>query len=257
MEKNIIFYFSGTGNSYQVAKDLSSQLTNCEAINMAGFDYTNLKGINRMGFVFPTYFWGIPNIVKKFLSEIKINKETYTFAIATCGGTLGASLSQTDGLLKLQGKRLDAGFYIIMPENYILMYDADLPDKQERLFTQEKDKIKSIIETVKAKNHIKYKHSKYIIDGLIGKQVNQLVLKNYPNKDKGFTVNDDCIGCGKCQRACSVKNVKIVDGKPEWQHHCEFCMGCLQSCPKSAINWKNKTDKRKRYYNPNVLHEVQ
>lgn len=256
MKENVVFYFSGTGNSYQVAKDLSCKLTNCEVINLADFSDRNLNGVERVGIIFPTYFWGIPNIVKKFLSGIKISNGTYIYAIATCGGTPGASLNQIDDILKMQNKRLDAGFYILMPENYILIYNADLPEKQEVLFKKEKDKIENIVEVVRAREHKRFDHSKYFIDRLIGKQVNQLVVRKYPAKDNGFVVSDACIGCGRCQKACSVKNLKMVDGKPVWQHHCEFCMGCLQSCPKNAINWKNRTHRRKRYYNPNVLNEI-
>lgn len=256
MKKNVIFYFSGTGNSYQVAKNLSSELTNCEVINMANNSSGNLDDADSVGIVFPTYFWGTPNIVKKFISEIKISKETYIYAIATCGGTPGASLNQIDDILKMQGKGLDAGFFILMPENYILLYNADSPDKQEALFKKEKDKIINIAEVIRTREHKSFEHSKYFIDRLLGKQINQFVVRKYPTKDYGFVVSDACVSCGRCQKVCSVENLKMVDGKPEWQHHCEFCMGCLQSCPKSAINWKNRTHRRKRYYNPNVLYEI-
>lgn len=252
MKENVIFYFSGTGNSYQVAKDLSDKLTNCEVVNIADVGDNNFNDVEKVGIVFPTYFWGIPNIVKKFLSEIKIGKNTYTYAIATCGGTPGASLYQIDDILKMRNKRLDAGFYILMPENYILMYNADSPEKQEALFKNEKERVNTIAKAIEAREHNRFEHSKYLVDRLMGKQINQFVVRKYPEKDSGFQVSDACVGCGRCQRACSVRNIEMVDGKPEWQHHCEFCMGCLQSCPENAINWKKKTQRRNRYYNPNV-----
>jgi ferredoxin len=256
MKENVVFYFSGTGNSYQVAKDLSGKLADCEVANIADISDSDYNDVDRVGIVFPTYFWGIPNIVKKFLGDLKVSKGTYIYAIATCGGTPGASLDQIDDILKRQDRHLSAGFYVIMPDNYILIYDADLPEKQEEKFKKEKEKLEYIAKVVKVKEQIRFEHSKLFIDHLIGKQLNQLIVKKYPTKDKEFVVSDTCIGCGRCQKACSVKNIKLVEGKPEWQHHCEFCMGCLQSCPKSAINWKNKTQKRKRYYNPNVIHEL-
>ena len=206
-----------------------------------------------MGIVFPTYFWGVPNIIKKFFREVQMGKVSYIYAIATCGGTPGASLYQINDMLKIQGKRLDAGFFIIIPENYIVSYNVNSPEKQAILFKKEKEKIQRIVKIVTNKELRPFENSKFLFNRLLEKKVNEFVVRKYPTKDKGFVVSANCTGCGKCVKACSMKNVKLAQGKPEWQHQCEFCMGCLQSCPNNAINWKNKTQKRKRYYNPNIL----
>lgn len=44
MSKNIIFYFSGTGNSLKVAKDFSTGIQDCELISMG--KPHKLRGIN-------------------------------------------------------------------------------------------------------------------------------------------------------------------------------------------------------------------
>ncbi|MDR3121471.1 MAG: flavodoxin, partial [Clostridiales bacterium] len=33
---------------------------------------------------------------------------------------------------------------------------------------------------------------------------------------------------------------------------CEQCMACIQFCPKRAINYRDKTQKRKRYHHPDI-----
>ena len=62
----MIFYFSGTGNSQWVAKQLASQLGDTlipmadeEALNEV---YACAKG-ERVGFVFPVYAWSPPKVV--------------------------------------------------------------------------------------------------------------------------------------------------------------------------------------------------
>jgi flavodoxin len=88
--ENIIFVFSGTGNSLKVAKDISRELGNCEIVSMAK-PYNSTKQYDSVGFIYPTYFWGLPRKVIEFVKTIKLdnNKNTYYYAIATYGGSAG------------------------------------------------------------------------------------------------------------------------------------------------------------------------
>jgi MinD superfamily P-loop ATPase len=69
---------------------------------------------------------------------------------------------------------------------------------------------------------------------------------------KDYNVNDNCIGCGICKEVCSVKNIEIINKKPIFGNNCECCVACIQYCPRKAINYKNKTQKRKRYTHPEI-----
>jgi len=250
--KNSIFYFSGTGNSLQVANDIAEKIGECDVINIAKYDTSNKITHERVEIVFPVYFWGIPNIIKDFLKKVEFEKNTYLFAVATCGGTAGASLIQVNDLFKLKNQKLQSGYIIQMPENYIVSYNVNSNEKQQKIFENERLKVGTISKVVIDKKEQSLEKSKYVVDMLLGKMVNNAVVKNYPNKDKNFNVNDNCTSCGKCEKMCSVGNIAMLNGKPIWNHHCEFCLGCLQSCPVEAINYENKTQKRIRYINPNV-----
>ena len=70
--------------------------------------------------------------------------------------------------------------------------------------------------------------------------------------DRRFRVEDSCNGCKICGRVCPVGNIVIQDGRPVWQHRCQFCMGCINWCPKAAIEWGSATVTHGRYRNPNV-----
>lgn len=250
--KNAIFYFSGTGNSLQVAKDLAKRLGECEVFNLAKYDTQTEISAERIGIVFPVYFWGIPNIIERFLSEIKLVGNPYIFAVVTCGAVVGASLKQVNDLLRLKSQKLHSGFMIKMPENYIIYYNSDSKKKQQKRFNDEELKVLDISKVVINKKELPIEKSKYIVDTLFGKVLNHAVVRKFPWKDTNFTVNDRCTGCGKCEKVCSVGNITMENKKPKWNHHCEFCLGCLQSCPLQSINYKNKTQKRSHYINPNV-----
>jgi ferredoxin len=72
-----------------------------------------------------------------------------------------------------------------------------------------------------------------------------------PLADQSFQINKDCNGCGTCSRVCPVNNIKIVDKKPVWQHHCETCLACYSWCPQEAICGKI-VSYNERYHHPEV-----
>ncbi len=250
--KNIIFYFTGTGNSLQVANDIAKKIGECDVVNLAKYDTNIPIEAERIGVVFPVYFWGLPNVVKAFLERVKIKNNPYIFSIVTCGGLAGSSLKQVKQILQKQSKQLCAGYYIKMPDNYIINYNVPNPLKLEKIFNEAQFKVNKISEVILNKQEHQLENSKIILDSILGKLINNLVITGYATKDKEFHLTNDCIGCGKCEKVCSVSNIKIVNGKPHWMHHCEFCLGCIHSCPVNAINYKNSTQKRARFVNPNV-----
>jgi uncharacterized Fe-S center protein len=74
-----------------------------------------------------------------------------------------------------------------------------------------------------------------------------------PEMDKYYSVSNDCNKCGICAKVCPVDNIGLDEvGRPYFRHHCEQCVACIQFCPKRAINYKDKTQSRKRYTNPAI-----
>ncbi|MGL6168014.1 MAG: EFR1 family ferrodoxin, partial [Fusobacteriaceae bacterium] len=111
-----IYYFTGTGNSYHVAQKIASDLK-MELINIAEIiENENIDFLgDTLGIVFPVYAMGIPEMVGKFLTKIKIGGNPYIFAIATCGGSgYGIPFILLDSLLKDKkvGLKLDYSSYL-------------------------------------------------------------------------------------------------------------------------------------------------
>lgn len=247
---NKIYYFTGTGNSLQIANDLNEKLNECSVHKIAKYSGEKIES-KTLGIVFPVYYWGLPLIICDFLRKLDVSKDTYIYAVANYGGLPGKALDQCEHILKEKGLKLSAGFLINMPGNYIFGYGAKSKKVQKKLFEKESKRIVDIYDCVKTRQECRIEKSHAIIDRVFCNSFYQHI-NEFHEADKYFTVDNNCIGCGLCAERCPVDNITMVKGKPSWNHHCELCASCIQSCPKKAIDYKGKTKNRKRYLNPNV-----
>lgn len=247
-----IYYFSGSGNSLKIARSLAKELGACELIPMA-----RLWRLDRIivpqgsvGFAFPMYYYGLPDIVGKFVSRLDLTKAEYIFTVVTTGGASGCSLQKIDDILGGKGRKLDVGFYVDMPSNYIPLHDMITKEKQQKLFTSAEKKVKKIAKT------IMFRKTKGERDKPIVRKIaygnNRTFLDEVNMKDTAFDVDRNCISCGFCARVCPVDNIQMVGGLPQWQHHCQHCLACLHFCPKECIQYTRKTVGRKRYHHPDI-----
>ncbi len=89
MSKVELYYFSGTGNSLHVAKELQKRIPETNLIPMVSLinnDVVETRG-ETIGFVFPIHFTTVPMIVKSLISKLDLKSAKYIFAIATRQGT--------------------------------------------------------------------------------------------------------------------------------------------------------------------------
>lgn len=246
-----IFYFSATGNSLYVAKRLKGKLKDCElvsiskAYNEGEFEYNCEKAI----IIFPLHSFGLPIIVDKFVSKLILNKNTYIFVVqVTGGGSSNNSFIKINELLGFDNPKLSNSIEIKYISNYIRAgRNATLKRAQESLNNNE-EKIEKIIIKIQEKQIAKISRGK----NLVYSYFYNIWIYKYKNRDKGFNVNDDCIGCKVCEKICPVNNIKINDIKPFWNGNCIDCMACINNCPRNAINIGKSTIKKGRYRNPYI-----
>jgi ferredoxin len=253
--KTIIYYFTGTGNSLAAAKKIAAMLGDCELVPIASLKNGNgdiTPQAERVGIVCPVYFSGLPVMVAGFAARLVLSGSKYTFSIVTLGGAGGSSaLRQLDTILKKrQNRGLDAGFMVIMPGNYILMYGSPAGKKREKLLAMADEQLADIAELVNRCEVRKLPSSfpAYLLHTLMYPRFASRVHDD----DRKFSVTDNCTSCGTCAAICPAENIEIVDGRPVWKHHCELCCGCIHLCPAGAIQAGPRTATRQRYRNPSV-----
>lgn len=250
LDRNTIFYFSGTGNSLKVAKDIVDILKNAEVSAITNIKETIVIDSEILGLVFPVYYARLPLVVERFIENLEINKRTYIFVVATSGGTPGYALKRAGKILANKNNKLNSAFTVTMPSNNIFSYNPSSPKRAEKILKKELEKVKKISSIVGAKQNCKPEYSKVIIDRVVDvlfKNATDKIMKQIPNQDNNFWVTSDCDGCGFCEKICPVNNIEIIADRPSWKHKCECCTACIQRCPKEAIQWGEKTLKRRRY----------
>jgi len=251
--KTGIFYFTGTGNSLNIARQIKENMGGeVDLINIAIYQQNPTPiDYEKVGFVFPVYWVDIPKIVQEFIKSTDFGKASYFFGITNCGQFAGYTLFNLKNLLQDKGKDLNYSKVLIQPENYIVMYNAKPEDKQKELFAKTKEEIKEIsVDIINNKNNSPDKLS------LLNKTMDWIIRKPYQKmfalNDQLFTIENKCNSCGVCEKVCPRQNIQVENGKRKWKGNCEECMACIQLCPQEAIQYKNKTQKHKRYHHPDV-----
>ncbi len=251
-KENVIFYFSGTGNTLYTANAIAKELGNCDIVPITEYDGYAVRA-KTIGIFFPTYFWGMPLIVNEFLEGLRIAGPTYLYGVSTYGMSTGGSLILAYRRLKKRGIKMTAAFAVKMPDNYIVIIDAPNPKTIEAIYEKADESIVKIAEKIKLRRtHLVPIRRR----NPVSTAVYHPFKRNVRQKDTQFIVNDSCIKCGKCIDYCPVDNIKIgEEGNVEFNHRCEFCMACIQRCPQNAISFQGKTDGHIRYVHPILSEE--
>ncbi len=105
--KTTNYYFTGTGNSLQIAKNIRDKLEDCKLIPIAKvWQIKDLTATSeKVGFVFPLYWSGLPKIVYDFAYKIDLSSINYFFAAVTSTGDVTElPLQQLERILKTKQK---------------------------------------------------------------------------------------------------------------------------------------------------------
>ncbi|PKM94632.1 MAG: hypothetical protein CVU84_08935 [Firmicutes bacterium HGW-Firmicutes-1] len=267
MSKNIIYYFSGTGNSLSIAMELAEKLGEAALIPVLSIDsdYMISSEVETVGLVYPIYMNATPQIIQEFISRIKFEKNCYVYAIATHGGIPGKAGCHLHKVLKDENISLKAYFEICMINNtpkgvapkFLMNLDWEkeiAEDKVIPILQQSIEEIQSIVSFIQSRDtssievlQAKEKGFQYWI-------MKQLWKVSGHSKPKlQFLLGDGCIGCGICEKVCTTNRIKLSAGKPYWEgEKCHYCYACFNFCPVQVIGVKYYTKKLGRYHHPDV-----
>ncbi len=250
---HVIFYFSGTGNTWWVAQELSQNLEKQGIPGSAiSIETVNLNSVNELisanqliGFGYPVYASDIPQPMKDFMSMLPVQDAKAAFVFCTQwlwsgdGAFVGASF------LAKRGFAVGWGEHFLMPNN-VCISSLHLP------YTNNFERLKPVL--IKAGKRARF-FARHLSEGrLFRRGFNRLAvflgtiqrapyrkffprMRNYMGIDRSR-----CNRCGLCIKFCPARNLI-------WKESgegittigvCVLCLRCYCFCPHTAITYKNK-----------------
>lgn len=249
-----IFYFTSTGNSLQIARDLVNKIENSKLIPIVGAMHKEeiVPDSNVVGFVFPQHSSGLPRIVREFIEKFSFPHTHKIFAVVTCMHPRGLSLEQLNQLLVKKNRILNAGFYVPMPVNFIIGYNPPPLEIQHQIMKDANEKLHEIVTILSQKERYVEKVGFPAKTLARISTVYRTRLESIRTLDYNFHVTESCNACGTCEMVCPVDNIKLIDEVPTWYHQCEQCLSCINLCPNQAIEYGMETKGRNRYLHPEI-----
>ena len=233
----MVYYFSGTGNSRFVARELARLLADDVRELPVSEKITDQRPVV---VVCPIYAWLVPEIVMTFLRRLG-EKDIAIHLVVTCGDNVGRAIERVKQVVPLV-----SAHSVIMPNNYVIGFDIDSPAVQTEKINQAKGEIERIAQDIKqAKRVERYEKGRWAwhFGSLAG-----WLFQRFARGTSKFYADSACIGCEMCQRDCPVGAIQMADGRPKWlAPTCQMCLRCLHACPVEAIQYGKSTRKKGRY----------
>lgn len=225
----MIFYFTGTGNSLYVAKELDKNIISIlQIIKEERLEFS----ADSIGIVCPVYGHEMPGMVKEFIRRASL-KTDYLFAVLTYGAHHGGAAEIADQFFRDAGKKAVYITTIEMVDNFLPAFDMKEQMAMDKQVEKHLDEIRADLQAKrqgiqKTSPEEKAMHEMY-----------QKMVKNAPETVwAAFRVTDECVGCGICTRVCPAGCIHLENQYAvHKQEGCQACYACVHACPKMAVQF--------------------
>ena len=257
--KRMIFYFSATGNSLYVSRQLAGDNGVLLSIPQEIHNENPVYEAEEIGIVCPVYCFLPPAIVQDFIARSTF-KADYFFTIGTFGAHTTVFPEYVNNFANEHGIKMN---YI----SAVQMVDAYLPyfDVARELADPKLDKIPETLAVITAaiNNREEYilpvtSMDRMIYEGYYRQSGRDRQRPTVTHSEKIVFSTDACIGCGVCASICPHGSWSLVNGKGVPEGDCENCLACVHNCPQKAISIiptppePEEPNRNLRYRNPNV-----
>lgn len=224
----MLFYFTATGNSLYVAKQLEEKPI---SIAQAVHDPNKTYVAEKIGIVSPVFGHEVPALVREFL-EMAVFKTPYFYIILTYGNRHGGASELAEQMLTGLGIQPAYINTVRMVDNFLPGFDME---EQKALDKQEDRQIEKIREDLEAgKREIspvtgedRAAHQEYL--------VRMAKMPSHAFSDM-YRITEACIGCEICTKICPKNCFTVENQKSIWNPEgCITCMACIHACPTMAI----------------------
>jgi len=256
-----IYYFSGTGNTAWVARQLAARLidlgdevtlTSCEHASALDVDPA---AYDVVGVAFPVHASFAPLVFRDFLDRLPPGEGKPLFALTTAGYAAGDTAWYAAQPLQAKGYDPFLLANVKMGNNLHLPLLSPLPvtppEKMEPLLYRARAKIAQLANLIQQREP--YEEGVGLTGRALGIVQRGLVERFEDLAFKGFWADETCTRCGWCVRHCPVHAIEMTETEVAFGDKCIICMRCYNFCPVQAIQLTEATrdaEKYRRYSGP-------
>ncbi len=270
--KIVLFYFSGTGNTWWTSLLLKTELENLghtlemyslenSTLKEEGFTFHKIWGADHIIIGYPVYGSGLPANMEKFINSlphVSDNKKFSAFCTQASFSGDGNIFFQKN--IEKKGFIFQQSFQINMTTNLnVAMFPFSLSKpaegvKLEKIKSKASTKIKKMaIKISKNEKHIEGKKFYQVLLGWLQRSLFRRYEKQLP--DKFYLTKEKCTKCKLCVEICPTDNLILETEYLDFtrKNKCMLCFRCYNFCPNHAINFGTKvtdSEKYKRYLGP-------
>ena len=240
INKAVIIYFSGTGNTSFLASLIKERLEreNLYLTNICSIDYKkeviDLSSYDLIIFSYPIYAFNSPIIFDKYLKKLKFIKNKKYYILKQSGEPLSLNNSSSAFIKRKLRKnkiKLNGEYHFLFPYNIHFRYSDEFV---KELYNSTLKLLDIFIYDLKNSKVSKIKSNPFIY-------LNALIFKiqrlGGPVNSYFYKIDySKCIHCNKCMNDCPTNNIVKVNDKYKFNNKCIMCMRCSFFCPKDAIN---------------------
>ena len=252
-KKRIILYFTATGNSLYIARQLADENTELLSIPQMVKQGRHDFVADEIGIVYPIYGHMPPNMVREFIKGARLTAD-YRFAVLTYGNRKCNAVEIWDKTSKAAGYTFDYITTIVMVDNWLPSFDMN---EQMKIDKHIPENLQRITADLQNRRHW---HEPFTEEER--RQHEGFIQASGVNPDTGFVmhsqdaflITDACIGCAICTEVCPRGNYELTSTGVKTNGNCDFCFACIQNCPQKAIRFKQikEVNPNARYRNEHV-----
>lgn len=250
-KKLIIYYFSGTGNSKNVASWISDVASKHDIptviYNIAVIDRLKTEIVpsgTLVIFVSPIHGFNYPPVMLNFIVRFPKGDNNVVLMNTRAGMLIGKFI--TPGLtgiafyfsalmLKLKGYAIKGMIPVDLPSNWISVHPGLNARTVKYLNEKNKERVEKHAEKIISGKNNFVALREIIQDIAIAPISIAYYLIGRFFLAKTYYASNDCNNCDICIKGCPVKAIIKKGSRPYWTFKCESCMKCMGNCPKKAI----------------------
>lgn len=251
-----IVFFSGTGSTAKVA-NVFQKFLEAKGKNVIIHELNNRNTItsdkeDMLIILYPVHACNAPEAVYGYIENIDKVEKIPAVVISVSGG--GEITPNTACRLHCIKRLEKKGFYVIyekmivMPSNWII---PTIDGLAIRLLEVLPDKIEKIINDLS--NGVIRRTKPNFINRLLS-NIGEFEKHGARYCGKRIKANENCTGCGWCEKHCPRTNITVINSKPNFSNKCSLCLKCIYECPQRALApGKGKFIVIKQGYNLNAI----